>query len=185
MRYRLTKIVLSKNPIQKIVHKYQKCTERIKLTKHTPCRHTHRVVCILAPSWGIPLGTKPTTQRRRLQSRANAREGQCTHLRGQGACERRRESTTVAPKRCTTFVRRAFRSFQQHVPERDILCAIRHSFRGYTTSWRWWLRGVDSPSHGHTSIEGCGFLEYACTYDGGDTFVVMVMVRAEAVAILS
>ena len=45
--------------------------------------------------------------------------------------------------------------------------------------------GLDSPSHGHTSIEGCGFLEYACTYDGGDTFVVMVMVRAEAVAILS
>ena len=53
------------------------------------------------------------------------------------------KSTMVALKRCMTFIRGAFRSFQQHVPERDILCntgATEHRFRRSRSGWQAHLR---------------------------------------------
>ena len=76
------------------------------------------------------------------------------------------QSMAVQRMICTTFIGCACWTLQQHMPKRNVLCNRKRDWLGLDDRV-FECGSIDEcqclPSHGQTSIAGCGFLEYDCT----------------------
>ena len=126
---------------------------RLRSTVHTPSSDT------------IP-GTKPTTRTRRLPSQQG-------NVRGRHTCD------GVTCYSSVSFAGKRFAQPAYGVPSGPFSSTCQNDTSSGNTqrkslganckhsccslSWCKWMLCADLPSHGHTSIAGCGFLEYDWT----------------------